>query len=226
MKFLLIFIATLLEFFIFGQGNRRLQLTPLFNGLPLELDKNYILEDSSWYKFSTCRFYLSNLSFFKDGKLKEKVNEFYLFDLEDTSSFSITFKNEDFDNLSFSIGIDSSTNVAGILDGTLDPINGMYWAWNSGYINFKLEGTSSESTEKNKSFEFHLGGYLAPFQTIQTVNLPIEKNLNDILIRFDLYTFIIGVDLKKSNNVMIPGINAVKLSVLLPQLFTISKDEN
>lgn len=219
-------VTLLFQFFIFGQENRGIKLTPLFNGSPLELDKNYILEDSSWYKFSTCRFYLSNLSFFKDGKLKEKVNEFYLFDLEDPSSFSITFINEDFDQISFSIGIDSTTNVSGILDGTLDPIKGMYWAWNSGYINFKLEGTSSESTEKNKSFEFHLGGYLAPYQTIQTVSLPIEKNSNDILISFDLYPFIAGVDLKKSSNVMIPGINAVKLSALLPSLFTILKDEN
>ncbi len=214
-------VTLLFQFFVFGQENRGIKLTPLFNGSPLELDKNYILEDSSWYKFSTCRFYLSNLSFFKDGKLKEKVNEFYLFDLEDPLSFSITFKNQDFDSFSFNIGIDSTTNVSGILDGTLDPINGMYWAWNSGYINFKLEGTSSESTEKNKSFEFHLGGYLAPYQTIQTVSLPIEKNSNDILISFDLYPFIKGIDLNKSSNVMIPGINAVKLSALLPSLFTI-----
>jgi hypothetical protein len=221
LKILLLIVTLLFQFFVFGQENRGIKLTPLFNGSPLELDKNYILEDSSWYKFSTCRFYLSNLSFFKDGKLKEKVNEFYLFDLEDPLSFSITFKNQDFDSFSFNIGIDSTTNVSGILDGTLDPINGMYWAWNSGYINFKLEGTSSESTEKNKSFEFHLGGYLAPYQTIQTVSLPIEKNSNDILISFDLYPFIKGIDLNKSSNVMIPGINAVKLSALLPSLFTI-----
>ena len=53
---LFIIVTLLFQFFVFGQGNSRLQLTPLFNGLPLELDKNYILEDSSWYKFSTCRF--------------------------------------------------------------------------------------------------------------------------------------------------------------------------
>ena len=225
MRILFIIVTLIFQFFIFGQEYIRLQLTPLFSGLPLELDKNYILEDSSWYKFSTCRFYLSNLSFFKEGKLKAKVNEFYLFDLEDPSSFSITFKNEDFDYLSFSIGIDSTTNVAGILDGTLDPIKGMYWAWNSGYINFKLEGTSSESTEKNKSFEFHIGGYLAPYQTIQTVHLPISNNSKDLLIGLDILTFMKEIDFNKSSNVMIPGLNAVQISSILPSIFTVLPNE-
>ena len=216
----------LFQFSIFGQENRQLQLTPLFNGLPLELDKNYNLQDSSWYKFSTCRFYLSNLSFFKEGKLKEYDNEAYLIDLQEPTSLFIGLKNMQFDQISFSIGIDSTTNVAGILDGALDPINGMYWAWNSGYINFKLEGISSESTEKNKSFEFHLGGYLAPYQTIQTVNLPIDTNLDSITIHFDIYDFIRSVDFSKSSNIMIPGLNAVKLSSVLSSIFSIGTNEN
>ena len=102
----------------------------------------------------------------------------------------------------------------------------MYWAWNSGYINFKLEGTSSQSTEKNKSFEFHLGGYLAPYQTIQTVNLPITINSKDILIGFDILAFMKEIDFKKSSNVMIPGLNAVKLSSVLPSIFSVLPNEN
>lgn len=148
-----------------------------------------------------------------------------MFDLDEPSSFSITFKNEDFDYLSFSIGIDSSTNVAGILDGALDPIKGMYWAWNSGYINFKLEGTSSKSTEKSKRFEFHLGGYLAPYQTIQTVHLPIKNNSKDILIGFDILAFMKEIDFNKSSNVMIPGLNAVQISSILPSIFTVLPNE-
>ena len=225
MRILFIIVTLLFQFFVFGQGNSRLQLTPLFNGLPLELDKNYILEDSSWYKFSTCRFYLSNLSFFKEGKLKELDNEAYLIDLEEPTSLFIGIKNMQFDQISFSIGIDSTTNVAGILEGALDPINGMYWAWNSGYINFKLEGTSSQSTEKNKSFEFHLGGYLAPYQTIQTVNLPITINSKDILIGFDILAFMKEIDFNKSSNVMIPGLNAVQISSILPSIFTVLPNE-
>lgn len=226
MKILLLIIALLFQFFVFGQDSNRIQLKPLFNSLPFELGKTYNQNDSIWFQISTCRFYLSNLSFYKDGKLKEKTNEFYLLDLDEPSSLLINLQNNEFDQISFSIGIDSITNVAGILDGALDPINGMYWAWNSGYINFKLEGTSSESTEKNKSFEFHLGGYLAPYQTIQTVNLPITINSKDILIGFDILAFMKEIDFNKSSNVMIPGLNAVHISSILPSIFTVLPNEN
>ena len=226
MKSILLIGSVLFQSFIFGQNSKTIQFVPLFNNLSLELGKNYTLNDSTWFQISTCRFYLSNLAFYKDGKLKEKVNEFYLLDIEEPTSFLIEIKKGDYDEISFTIGIDSSTNVAGILDGVLDPINGMYWAWNSGYINFKLEGISSESTEKNKSFEFHLGGYLAPYQTIQTVNLPILKDSNVLLIGFDIATFISNIDFNISPNVMIPGLNAVKLSSVLPSIFTVLPNEN
>ncbi|MEY3238354.1 MAG: hypothetical protein RI883_2455 [Bacteroidota bacterium] len=225
MKEFLLFCLLFIHVHLVGQEKKSIQFIPFFNNLPLELGKKNVLNDSTWFEFSTCRFYVSNLSLLNEGKLKEKVNEFYLIDIEEPTSFFIEIKNGDYDEMSFSIGIDSTTNVAGILDGALDPINGMYWAWNSGYINFKLEGTSSESTEKNKSFEFHLGGYLAPYQTIQTVNLPIENNAKDILIGFDILVFMKEIDFNKTSNVMIPGSNAVQLSSILPSIFTVLPNE-
>ncbi len=225
MKGFLLFCLIFIHVHIVGQEKKSIQFVPFFNNLPLELGKKYVLNDSTWFEFSTCRFYVSNLSFLNEGKLKQKVNEFYLLDLDEPSSLLIDIQNNQFDQVSFSIGIDSTTNVAGILDGALDPINGMYWAWNSGYINFKLEGTSSQSTEKNKSFEFHLGGYLAPYQTIQTVHLPIRNNSNDILIGFEILAFMKEIDFKKSSNVMIPGSNAVQLSSILPSIFTVLSNE-
>jgi hypothetical protein len=225
MKGFLLFCLLFTHVHLVGQEKKSIQFVPFFNNLPLELGKKYVLNDSTWFEFSTCRFYVSNLSFLNEGKLKEKVSEFYLIDLEEPKSLFVDIKNTQFDQVSFSIGIDSTTNVAGILDGALDPINGMYWAWNSGYINFKLEGTSSESTEKNKSFEFHLGGYLATYQTIQTVDLPIQTSLDPILIQFDIYHFIQSVDFNKTSNVMIPGSNAVQLSSILPSIFTVLPHE-
>jgi hypothetical protein len=225
MKGFLLFCLVFVHVHLVGQEKKSIQFVPFFNNLSLELGKKYMLNDSTWFEFSTCRFYVSNLSFLNEGKLKEKTNEFYLLDLDEPASLLIDLQNNEFDQISFSIGIDSITNVAGILDGALDPINGMYWAWNSGYINFKLEGTSSKSTEKSKSFEFHLGGYLAPYQTIQTVNLPIQTSLDPILIQFDIYHFIQSVDFNKTSNVMIPGLNAVKLSSVLPSIFTVLPNE-
>jgi len=225
MKGFLLCCLVFIHVHLVGQEKKSIQFVPFFNNLPLEIGKKYVLNDSTWFEFSTCRFYVSNLSFLNEGKLKEKVSEFYLIDLEEPKSLFVDIKNTQFDQISFSIGIDSTTNVAGILEGALDPINGMYWAWNSGYINFKLEGTSSQSTEKNKSFEFHLGGYLAPYQTIQTVHLPISNNSKDILIGFDILAFMKEIDFNKSSNVMIPGLNAVQFSSILPSIFTVLPNE-
>jgi hypothetical protein len=52
-------------------------------------------------------------------------------------------ENKSISKITFSAGIDSLTSTAGIQKGVIDPINGMYWAWQSGYVNFKIEGKSS-----------------------------------------------------------------------------------
>jgi hypothetical protein len=83
----------------------------------------------------------------------------------------------------------------------------MYWAWQSGYINFKFEGNS-----KNKSFQFHIGGYLSPYKTIKTLTFAVSKNRELIELQIDLEKFFKYVNLKELNNIMSPGEKAVELS--------------
>jgi hypothetical protein len=184
----------------------------------IELNTIYSLTDSSKIEITTCRFYVSNFSFFSKGKLLTQNKEAFLIDLENPESLSIDNLDGDFDQLIFNLGIDSSTNVAGILDGDLDPIKGMYWTWNSGYINFKLEGSITNNTRKKIPFEYHLGGYLPPFQTIQTISIDRE-NANSATIQFDISQFISSIDFEKCSNVMIPGATAVELSKSLATCF-------
>ena len=70
-----------------------------------------------------------------------------------------------------------ASNVAGAIGGTLDPINGMYWAWNSGYVNFKIEGTSTLSNARKNAFKFHLGGYQHPYNSYRAVLIKIDDFL-------------------------------------------------
>jgi len=184
----------------------------------IELNTIYSLTDSSKIEITTCRFYVSNFSFFSKGKLVTQNKEAFLIDLENPESLSIDNLNGAFDQLIFNLGIDSSTNVAGILDGDLDPIKGMYWTWNSGYINFKLEGSITNNTGKKNPFEYHLGGYLPPFRTIQTISIDRE-NVNSATIQFDISQFISSIDFEKCSNVMIPGATAVQLSKSLATCF-------
>ncbi len=80
----------------------------------------------------------------------------------------------DYTGVEFMVGVDSLRSVSPIekRKGALDPAGtmdeGMYWAWNSGYIFMKLEGTSSKSTAVANKFYYHIG--LFGGMDVKTVN--------------------------------------------------------
>lgn len=120
----------------------------------------------------------------------------------------------------FHIGIDSATNVSGAMGGDLDPTKGMYWAWQSGYINVKIEGTSSVCNTRNHEFQFHLGGYLPPHYALQTLHFPV-KNPQQIQIDIDIQKFLKNIDLARQNHIMSPSKEAVVLSKIFADACTI-----
>jgi len=216
MKLILLFFLLLpVQFFA-----QTITFVPLFNGEKVNLSTK-IGQLDNWIEFDDFRFYISHLSIYSSSKVWKDDVKAHLIDLESTESLTITIPSAKIDSISFNIGIDSLTNASGILDGDLDPINGMYWAWNSGYINFKLQGKSSLSTNIDQSFEFHLGGYLSPFNTIQSVCFPIKNHEQNIEIEIELNQFIQQTELWKVNSIMIPGKEAVRLSETLPTIFAI-----
>ena len=151
----ILFFYLLISTFSFAQENRTLSFLPKFGGEKIQLEKQIVISPIDWIQITTLRFYISDLTIYSDGKVWNDPNKFHLIDLEDSISLIVHGIPEKVDSLSFEIGIDSLTNVSGILEGPLDPINGMYWAWNSGYINFKLEGKSSRPKTANQQFEYH-----------------------------------------------------------------------
>lgn len=60
--------------------------------------------------------------------------------------------------IGFTLGVDVARNHAGAQTGTLDPVRGMFWTWNSGYVFLKLEGASPASPAPDHGYEYHLGG--------------------------------------------------------------------
>jgi hypothetical protein len=89
----------------------------------------------------------------------------------------------DYHTMTFYVGVDSLKSTAGIDErtGVLDVIENaeMYWTWNSGYIFFKLEGTSPQAPEVNgkNPITYHIGGF-GGYET-QTNN-----NLRKITLNF------------------------------------------
>ncbi|MGY8885895.1 MAG: MbnP family protein [Flavobacteriales bacterium] len=229
MKHCCILILFLISFTSQSQNDPELiQINPLFNNEHLELNKQYFLASvNDSIKVETLKFFISNVRFFQDEKLIDSLSKKqHLIDLENEKSLQIEMSRSNklrYNTIKFSVGIDSITNVSGVFGGDLDPTNGMYWTWQSGYVNFKLEGKSKACSARNNFFQYHLGGYQAPYKTISNIELKVSKQ-NLIVINFKIDAFLNGIDLAKSHSVMSPNDTAVALSKRFQKIITI-RDE-
>jgi len=163
-----------------------LKLIPVFNNEVLKLnDGIYVTDKKDTINIDVFKFYLSSIIFEYENVITSKNQKSFLFDIEDTLSFTLnlSLKNGKYSFFEMLIGTDSITNVSGAMDGDLDPIKGMYWAWNTGYINSKMEGRFKNNTQVQKKFEFHIGGYLKPFESCRKIKIQFPEtviNNNDI----------------------------------------------
>jgi hypothetical protein len=206
-------------FFLTFICSAQLTLTPIWDEKSLKLNTFYLRKQNDSISFSTLKMY------FSDFRFKDKINgeifsidTLIFYDLADSSTH--TFFSElaltNFESLAFTLGLDSSKNVSGELENAYDPLLGMYWAWNTGYINLKIMGESSTVLTNSHEFEFHLGGYRSPFATAQT----IQVDLNDQYIYFDLEKlFSESINLSKNHHIMLPGKDAFLISQGLSACF-------
>ena len=170
------------------------------------------------------KFYISAIELLKDDKIVWKEeNSFHLIDPAADKSLKIFIpgaSNTVYNTIRFNLGIDSLTNVSGAMGGDLDPTKGMYWTWQSGYVNLKLEGRSNVCKSRNNAFQFHLGGYQYPFNALQKVILKVGEN-KKIDIVLDIKNFIESIDLAQQNQIMSPSKQAVSLSEKAVEIFRV-----
>lgn len=191
-----------------------------FGAENLEAGRTYFQNGDS-ITITACKFYVSGIEFISQGKsIWKETNSFHLIDMEAPGSLRISGLTppKAFDAVRFNLGIDSATNVSGAMGGDLDPASGMYWSWQSGYINFKLEGQSRRCQTRHHEFTFHLGGYLPPDLALQTITLPIAAK-QEINIVADLGQWMQTIDLARQNHLMSPGPEAVRLMKVAAEIF-------
>jgi hypothetical protein len=193
-----------------------------FNHEKLELGKKFISKSKDTLEITSLKFYVSNINLEFDDETKISNDGIYLMDFEKTpNSIALKLNNKakgkTINKVIFSIGIDSLTNVSGALEGDLDPTKGMYWAWQSGYINFKMEGKSKNCLTPKNKFQFHIGGYLPPFESIRKVSLYPRKK--EVFVKVDVSKLFSEIKLSETNSVMIPGKKAVFMANLVTKMF-------
>ena len=247
-------LLTLLLYFSY-QGNAQITIQPVFGDKLIAENTWFVSKNGDSIQFDNIRFYLSNIQFEMDDKsiIVYTVNA-HLVDIFEPNTFKINCPKIDVKHIKtmrFNIGIDSLTNVSGALSGDLDPQKGMYWAWQSGYINMKIEGRSPQCKNRKNVFQYHIGGYLSPFYAMRRVELPLNaqntegvpdvefvmsdvgklpksdisnpKYTEGVILKFDMYKFFENMHIASQNSIMMPCKEAMELADWSVQMFSIHR---
>ena len=150
----------------FNQGNK-----------PLNVGDT-ICMDGGKFVVSSFKFYLGSLhGITKKGRRIRMLPSEQLIDLSQSNSHKIPIlvtRHERVDSMEIGIGIDSAAHRTVAYSNDLDPVNSMYWAWQSGFIQLKLEGWWMQYSANAESVEWHLGGYRWPNSTARSVLFPTK----------------------------------------------------
>lgn len=162
----------------------------------------------------TLRFYISDIVPNQESiAFSHTQKKHYLMDAEQPDGLSIILENvnsNSLDFLEFTFGIDSITQIKGPMGNDLDPIHGMYWTWQTGFIHLKMEGTFSGCSSRKKKFQYHIGGFENPWNTILKKKFSIPKS-NLIKIEIPLEK-IIPLNNNFSCEIMRPGKEALEMA--------------
>jgi hypothetical protein len=206
----------------------QMTILPVFGDKPITEKTWFVSKNGDSIQFDNIRFYLSNIQLVMDDKsvIRDSIKA-HLVDVFEPNSLHIALPKVDFKHvktLHFDIGIDSLTNVSGALSGDLDPQRGMYWAWQSGYVNLKIEGKSPQCKSRKNVFQYHIGGYLPPFYAKRHVELPILGIYTEgSLLNINFSKFFDSLHIASQNSIMIPCKDAMQLADLSVLMFSISK---
>lgn len=221
-----------------GTTNLQLKFEARVDANPFNFGTRFTNGFGESYTVKTFKFYIHDivLKTATGGEFPIGSTVHYFVNFADTSSLRIplSVSAKEYNSISFKIGVDSTRNFSGAQTGALDPTNGMFWTWNTGYIMAKLEGNSPVSTASNNAFEYHIGGYKAGENVIRSASLSFpsgaglsvtEKGNSVITISADINKWFNSTHpLRIASNPLCttPGALAMQYADNYQQLFTVS----
>ncbi len=187
-------------------------------------------------RLQVVKYYLSNFSVvYSDGSERKIDDTYFLVDQANVGSrnFSLQIPAGNVQSLKFWIGVDSARNVSGVQTGALDPVYGMFWTWNSGYIFAKLEGRSTVSPAPLQAVTYHIGGFRTGQNALRQVTIPFGSALpasgsNNFIVYLnaDVLKWFRGatdVSIATDPATMEPGPLAVRIANNYAQMFTLKE---
>lgn len=182
-------------------GTVKITFVNTVKGKPVELNTgSYTNSFGETYSVSKFKYYISHVSLVTGKAVFFETESYHLVDESKPEDlhFSFPLQAGEYQSLYFVLGVDSLHNVSGAQTGALDPLNDMFWTWNTGYVMAKMEGKSPQSKLVNNKLEFHIGGFMGENNVLKniTLNFPPGKILNiqegktsEIIIEADIDTW-------------------------------------
>lgn len=189
-------------------GQKSFILEATLGNEPVQCGQWKVDSKSDSFQINRCAMYLSNLQFFALGKPLTAPEKPILINFC-KGPFEFTQVPQNADSVAFSVGIDSLIQTAGAMGGDLDPVNGMYWTWQSGYIHVKVEAQTSLLAGELNSIVCHLGGYSAPFNTNRRKGFKLNEKVQ---YRLNLDQFLATESFTNVRKIMSPSLLSTKLS--------------
>lgn len=218
-----------------GTAELRVSFRLLHQGDPLTTGTDYVNGSGESYQVDVCKFYVSNVKVISSGGQSASEKESYhLIDHANPESreLKLMLAKGTYTQLEFMIGVDSTRNVSGAQTGALDPMLGMFWTWNSGYIFAKLEGRSPVSTAPRQAFTYHIGGFRTGENALRRILLtmpaskPIQVGKTSlVVIDVELSKWFDAthtITIAREASVMTPGATAMKIADNYTTMFSLT----
>lgn len=135
----------------------------------------------------------------------KKGSKAWLLDLADSASLDQQMSRPVNNKISLLFGIDSTIQVGGVGTGALDPLRGMYWTWQTGYVQWKMEGAIRVDGVESP-LELHLGGFDGATKSQSMLSdYLIYPTTNSVIAQWDISPFLAEVVRRKKFGVMSPS---------------------
>ena len=154
------------------------------------LDSTYTNGAGEAYNAYMLKYYISHMKLVNENGERVELYEHELIDHAVPTSLQldqVEIPDGHYTSLEFNLGVDSLHNHSGDQAGDLDPLYGMIWTWNTGYIFFKHEGyftSSTSGTQQPLIYHYGTDRALAPISL--PIQLHVEGNKSIIQLQFDL----------------------------------------
>lgn len=159
-------------------GKFHMHFHNVVDGKPLVLDSvKYVTDSKDTFTVNIFSYYISNLVFHTEGGSHyAELNSIHRIDQKDPNTFSFTVTDVPpgvYDSVTLMIGLDEKFQTAE-QRGPLDPVHGMFWNTEWGYMAARLEGTSPQSLDTGR-IKYQVGGYKGLYIGNRTVGIKFQN---------------------------------------------------